>query len=76
MGCENSKNCSCKPEPATTQPEVLNLKEAAELLRVKVHTMYYLLEHGLLKGRLVGKEYRFTRTALMAWLEAGGGAAA
>ncbi|MBU1411101.1 helix-turn-helix domain-containing protein [Myxococcota bacterium] len=76
MGCENSEKCSCKPEPATTQPEVLNLKEAAELLRVKVHTMYYLLEHGQLKGCRVGKEYRFRRSALLAWLEAGGGAAA
>jgi len=65
MNCEN---CNCHPEPAGVLPEVLTLSEAAALLRVKDHTMYYLLEHGQIKGRRVGKEYRFTRSALLAWL--------
>ncbi len=56
--------------------EILTLKEAAEFLRVQPHTMYYMLEHGQLRGRRVGKEYRFTRSALMAWLEADGNTAA
>ena len=55
-------------EAITARPEVLNLKEAAELLRVPLHTMYYLLEHGQLKGRRVGKEYRILQSSLRAWL--------
>ncbi len=65
MSCEN---CTCRPAPASEMPEVLTLSEAAALLRVKDHTMYYMLEHGQIKGRRVGKEYRFTRSALLAWL--------
>jgi excisionase family DNA binding protein len=64
---ETCSTCSCHTTPAEL-PEVLTLSEAAALLRVKDHTMYYLLEHGQIKGRRVGKEYRFTRSALLAWL--------
>ncbi len=65
---ETCSTCSCNHNPASALSEILTLKEAAEFLRVKEHTMYYLLEHGLLKGRRVGKSYRFLRSELIAWL--------
>lgn len=51
--------------------EVLNAEEAAELLEVNPYTVRQKARLGELPGRKVGKEWRFSRTALLEWL--GGG---
>lgn len=47
---------------------VLNADEAAALLRISRNTIYRLVEKGRLPGRKVGREWRFSRQALLAWL--------
>jgi excisionase family DNA binding protein len=49
-------------------PEVMNAREAAELLQVDEQLVLELAEGGGLPGRKLGTAWRFTRTALLAWL--------
>jgi excisionase family DNA binding protein len=51
--------------------EVLTLEEAAALMRIKVETLRAKAEAGDLPGRSFGEEWRFSRTALLAWLASG-----
>jgi excisionase family DNA binding protein len=51
--------------------EVLDLDQAAELLRVDRDAVAELAESGELPGRRIGGEWRFAREALLAWLAAG-----
>jgi excisionase family DNA binding protein len=51
-------------EPA----EVLDAPQAAELLQVDEATIVELAESGKLPGRKLGKAWRFSRAALVAWL--------
>jgi excisionase family DNA binding protein len=48
--------------------EVLTLEEAAALLRLPVETLHASAVTGELPGRAFGEEWRFSRTALLAWL--------
>lgn len=48
--------------------EVLTGREAATLLRVSMKTLLRLAREGLLPGRKVGREWRFVRSELLAWL--------
>lgn len=50
------------------QKEVLDVSGAADLLDVSEETVRELARRGKLPGRKVGKEWRFSRPALMAWL--------
>lgn len=59
------------PEPAAAPApvsEVLTLEEAAELLRVPTDDVRALVESGELPARRIGETWRFTRTAVLAWL--------
>jgi len=49
-------------------PEVLDVAQAAELLQVDEATILELAEGGKLPGRRLGKAWRFSRAALVAWL--------
>lgn len=49
-------------------PEVLTLAQAAELLQVGEELVRTLAEEGVLPGRLLGDEWRFSLRALLAWL--------
>ncbi|MGO9321962.1 MAG: helix-turn-helix domain-containing protein [Solirubrobacteraceae bacterium] len=51
--------------------EVLTLEEAAELLRLPVQTVRASALAGDLPGRAFGDEWRFARSALLAWLAGG-----
>jgi excisionase family DNA binding protein len=55
------------PEPS----DVLTLAELAELLRVTPARAAAHARAGDLPGRRVGREWRFSRAAVMAWLAAG-----
>jgi excisionase family DNA binding protein len=54
-----------EPAPAA---EVLTLQEAAGLLRVSEGAVRSRAEAGDLPGRRLGQEWRFARSALLAWL--------
>lgn len=51
-------------------PDILDVKEAAALLRVHSNTIYQLASVGQVPCRRVGRQYRFSRAALERWLEA------
>lgn len=48
--------------------DVLTAEEAAEYLAVSVKTIRQMASAGRLPGRHVGKEWRFSRKALLDWL--------
>jgi excisionase family DNA binding protein/YgiT-type zinc finger domain-containing protein len=43
------------------KPDLLNLQETAEMLRVSNQTVYNMLKDGRLSARKIGKEWRFTK---------------
>jgi excisionase family DNA binding protein len=49
-------------------PEVLSAEQAAELLQIEEATVVELADAGKLPGRQLGKVWRFSRAALVAWL--------
>ena len=51
------------------QPEVLTLEQAAELLQVDPGAAAELAEAGELPGRKIGDQWRFSRHALLKWLD-------
>ncbi|PZS38302.1 MAG: hypothetical protein DLM62_14455 [Pseudonocardiales bacterium] len=51
------------------QDAVLNLAEAADLLRVPDNDLQSLAESGEIPGRQIGSEWRFSRQALLRWLD-------
>lgn len=53
---------------AEMQDVVLDLAEAAELLRVPENDLQALAESGEIPGRRIGSEWRFSRQALLRWL--------
>jgi excisionase family DNA binding protein len=57
--------------PAALSDEVLTLEEAAALLKLPVETARSRAEEGDLPGRRFGKEWRFARAAVLAWLADG-----
>jgi excisionase family DNA binding protein len=53
------------------QREILNLDEAAAYLGVSSKTFQKVLREGELPGRKVGREWKFSRKALEAWIGSG-----
>jgi excisionase family DNA binding protein len=49
-------------------PEVMNADQAAQLLQIDEKLVVELAESGKLPGRKLGKHWRFSRDALVAWL--------
>lgn len=49
-------------------PEVLSSEQAAQLLQVEETVVLELAEAGQLPGRKLGRVWRFSRAALVAWL--------
>jgi excisionase family DNA binding protein len=49
-------------------PEVLTVEQAAELLQVDSDDVHALADAGELPGRRIGDEWRFLRSAVLAWL--------
>lgn len=48
--------------------EILSVEEAAEFLKVPAATVRREARSGRLPGRHVGKEWRFSRSGVVAWL--------
>ncbi|MFZ0384771.1 MAG: helix-turn-helix domain-containing protein [Solirubrobacteraceae bacterium] len=49
--------------------EVLTLEEAAALLRVEAGALLTIAARGELPGQQIGEQWRFSRTALLDWLD-------
>jgi excisionase family DNA binding protein len=59
--------------PAEPPPEVFTLEQLARFLQASEDTVRALAETGELPGRRVGDEWRFSRQAILDWLEGGVG---
>ena len=57
-----------KPAPPVAATDVLTLEEAAVYLRVSADELKKLAEAGGIPARPIGKEWRFSKTALEEWL--------
>ncbi|MBE3573478.1 MAG: helix-turn-helix domain-containing protein [Moorella humiferrea] len=47
-------------------PEIMNVEEVADLLRVSNQTVYNLVRNGKLPATKIGREWRFSRTQILA----------
>ena len=54
--------------------EVLNLDEAGKFLKIGKKTLANLAKKGRIPARKIGREWRFVKSVLVAWLMQGGGA--
>ena len=55
-------------DPPADWPEIMTVPEAAAFLRVAPATIRVALAAKRLPGKRIGKEWRLSRTALIAWL--------
>jgi general secretion pathway protein E len=53
------------------QEEMLSLEEAADVLSVSKSTLYRMIERKEVKGRKVGRQWRFSRADVQAYLDRG-----
>lgn len=51
--------------------EILNMEEAAEFFNVSIKTFIKLLKEEQVPARKIGREWRFSRNALIQWLSSG-----
>src|SRR5262245_43253033 len=59
---------SFQPYEQPDPPEVMSPEQAAQFLQIEAATVVELAEAGKLPGRKLGKAWRFSRAALVAWL--------
>jgi excisionase family DNA binding protein len=52
------------------EPEVMTVEQTAALLQLEAKAVVELAEAGQLPGRKLAKQWRFSRTAVLAWLAA------
>lgn len=53
------------------EKEILNMEEAAEFFNVSIKTFIKLLKEEKVPARKIGREWRFSRQALVLWLSSG-----
>lgn len=56
---------------AVEEKEILNLDEASALFQVSTKTLLKMLREEAIPARKIGREWRFSRTALMDWISNG-----
>jgi excisionase family DNA binding protein len=49
--------------------EIMNLKEASEFLKIHEGTVRELAKEGKIPARKIGREWRFSKTALIEWMK-------
>ena len=52
-------------------PDILNIEEAADLLGVSIKTFNKVLHSQAMPARKIGREWKFSRSALIAWVGSG-----
>src|SRR4029079_18786995 len=62
------RSSAFQPHEPADRPEVMDPEHAAEFLQIEPATVVDLAEAGKLPGRKIGKHWRFSRAALVAWL--------
>jgi excisionase family DNA binding protein len=60
---------STAAEPTPIGDRLLTLREAAEVLRLSTKTVRQYVQSGEIKGRIIGKQWRFRRGDLDAFFE-------
>lgn len=55
--------------PVPRNPDILDVRAAAQLLTVSADTVYDLFKSGEMPGRKVGRKWITTRPALLRWIE-------
>jgi excisionase family DNA binding protein len=55
-----------------SSPEVLTAEQLAELLQLETSTVRALAARGEIPGRKLGREWRFSRRAVLDWLAGSG----
>ena len=58
-------------EHGSTEREILNVEEAAAFLGVSVKTFNKVLHTENIPARKIGREWKFSRTALIQWVGSG-----
>ncbi|MHB1042375.1 MAG: helix-turn-helix domain-containing protein [Eubacteriales bacterium] len=53
------------------ETEVLNFKEAAEFLRIGRNTLLKMVHEGKIPAQRAGRQWRFSKEALIEWLKSG-----
>lgn len=53
------------------EDEVLNSKEAAEFLKINRNTLRKFVQEGIIPAQKLGRQWRFSKQALLKWLESG-----
>ena len=56
---------------SSSEREILTIEEAAQLLRVSVKTFNKVLHSQSIPARKIGREWKFSRRALIDWIGAG-----
>ncbi|MDB4285619.1 helix-turn-helix domain-containing protein [bacterium] len=56
-------------QPQLTNDDILTVDEAAAFLKISRPSIYRLIRAGEIPCRRVGKRWRFSRRALLAWVE-------
>lgn len=51
--------------------DILNLEQACDFLGVSERTLIKLLREEHIPARKIGREWRFSKTALMSWISSG-----
>lgn len=59
------------PRPPEPTRSILNIEEAAALLGVSTKTFAKVLREGEIPGRKIGREWKFSRQALIDWVASG-----
>ncbi len=57
--------------PKTDEAEILNIEEAAALLGVSIKTFNKVLHSERIPARKIGREWKFSRQALIDWVGSG-----
>jgi excisionase family DNA binding protein len=60
---------SIQQPPKSIGDRLLTLKEAADVLRLSARTVREYVQNGEIKGRIIGKRWRFRRADLDAFFE-------
>jgi len=57
-----------KRESYTQQEHLMSIKEVAEYLKLNMHTVYKLVQHGEIPGLKLGGSWRFRKDEIYRWL--------
>jgi len=66
--CEIRDAVGCEPFQPAAELEILTPAQLAGLLQVEEAIVVELAESGELPARKIGEEWRFSRSAILAWL--------